>query len=94
MNATGFMIAKEMGFEIRSIKTKLEGSLNPLGYMGKSKDTRAGLGGIKVILDIDASASEETLKQWKEQVSARCPVSDNLFNSTPIEILINRTEVN
>ncbi|MCE1246774.1 MAG: OsmC family protein [Firmicutes bacterium] len=91
-NATGYMVAKEMGFRIHSLESKIEGSLNTLGYTGKDKNTRAGLSSIKLTVDMNSDADSETTEKWLEQVKTRCPVSDNLANITPIEVVIIKQE--
>lgn len=85
LNVVSYMIAREMGFTINSLAIEGEGRLNPDRLFGKETDDRAGYKVIEVQVKIDADADEETLSRWLEQVEARCPVSDNLANSTPVE---------
>ena len=82
----GNMAARELGFELRGINTKIEGSLNPARFAGKSYDDRAGFKDVQVKIKTDTDADEQTLKKWIEMVENRCPVTDNLTNKTPISI--------
>ncbi len=89
LNATGFYIAREMGITIRSIKSRVEGSLDTLGYTGRDNNVRAGLNSITLTLDVDSDEPMDRLQEWMSQVKTRCPVSDNLMNPTPMNIVIN-----
>ena len=86
LNVVGFLVAKEMGFEIRSFEVDIEGELNPAKFMGKSNEPRAGYENIKATMKVDTDADEETLGEWLRVVEERCPVSDNLANATPLSI--------
>ena len=66
INVMGHVIAKEMKFELRGMKIKMCGNLNPQRLFGSSFKERAGYKGIE----------------------DRCPVSDNLTNKTPINLLL------
>ncbi|HCX65264.1 MAG TPA: osmotically inducible protein C [Eubacteriaceae bacterium] len=86
MNVVCHLVAKEMGFTLRSVSIDIEGDLNPMKFMGKSDEDRTGYKIIRVTIDADTDADQETLNQWIKEVEKRCPVSDNLQNPTPIEI--------
>jgi uncharacterized OsmC-like protein len=90
LNVTGHLVAKEMGFTIESMDIRLEGNLDPLVFMGKKTGVRAGFKEIRVWIDMKSDASEEKLHQWAQAVELRCPVSDNLHNSTPLKIAFAR----
>ena len=61
--------------------------MNPARLFGKSYEDRAGYKEITAEMKVDADVDEETLKKWVEAVEDRCPVSDNLGNSTPVRVL-------
>lgn len=86
LNVVGHLIAKEMGFNLKGMEIDLEGDLNPARFMGKSKEERAGYKEVRVVIKADADADAETLKKWLKAVEDRCPVSDNILNSTPVKI--------
>jgi len=54
---------------------------------GKSYEDRAGYKEITAEMKVDTNADEETLKRWVEAVEDRCPVTDNLGNSTPVRVV-------
>lgn len=88
LNVVGHVVAKEMGFEIKSLEIELDGELNPARFMGKSDEERAGYQAINVKMKPETDADEATLKSWIEKVENRCPVSDNLANATPVNITL------
>lgn len=92
LNVTGHIVAKEMGLIIDSLEIKASGDINPDLLFGAVTTDRAGYKGINIDFCIDAQAEQETLDRWLSQVKARCPVSDNLVNATPITIGLNVIE--
>ena len=88
INVMGHIIAKEMEFELRSIKIKMCGTLNPQHLIGASFEERAGYKEINVSIEPDCDAPIEILEEWMVKIKDRCPVSDNLSNKTPINLLL------
>ena len=86
LNVMGHIIAKEMGFTIRSLTIDAAGPLNPGKLLGKQTDDRAGYKNIDVTLNVDADVDQATLDRWLATIEARCPVSDNLMNLTPVAV--------
>lgn len=90
LNVVGHLLAKERGFELRGLEIQAEGPLNPDKLFGKDTFDRAGYKEIKLHVKADTDADQETLDQWLADIEARCPVSDNLGNSTPINASVER----
>ncbi len=88
INVMGHIIAQEMGMELNGMHIDISGSLNPDRLFGKSMDERAGYKQIDVMIKADSSADQETLEIWKQAICERCPVSDNLKNATPIDVIV------
>ncbi|MFW6043793.1 MAG: OsmC family protein [Marinilabiliaceae bacterium] len=86
INVLGHIIAKEQGIELNGLEIEVEGDLDPDKLFGKPTDARAGYQQIRLKVKPEASASREQLDRWIEEVEARCPVNDNLANSTPIKV--------
>ena len=86
LNVVGHIVAKELGFEIKKLKIEVTGNLNPDRLFGVSNNERAGFKAINLNLIPDTDASIETLAKWLEIVEDRCPVKDNLTNSTPVTV--------
>jgi len=68
------------------MELELTGSLNPDRLFGKSFEDRAGYKEIKVVLKPDWTADEATTQKWLDSILDRCPVGDNLKNTTKIVV--------
>lgn len=88
INVMGHVIAKEMDFELRSMKIKMSGNLNPERLFGSSFKERAGFKSIAVSVEPECDVPIEVLEQWLQKIEDRCPVSDNLSQTTPISLLL------
>ena len=88
LNVIGHVVAKEMGFKLDGIQLELDGDLDPLRFLGKSNAERAGYKEIRVNIKPNTDVDKETLDKWLTIIKDRCPVSDNIANSTPVKILL------
>lgn len=88
LNSTGTMVARDMDIEIEELEITIEGGVNYDRYSGNETDARAGLQGIEVTVAIDADADEKTLEEWLADVEDRCPITDNVTNETPLDVVI------
>jgi uncharacterized OsmC-like protein len=86
VNYMTFFIAKELGIPVRSTEIEVEASLDPAKFAGTDRSVRAGYQSIKVNIKVDADATPDQLAKLREEVEARCPVSDNITNATPVSI--------
>lgn len=84
LNVMAHVCAKELGFELKSLKIDLVGNLNPARLFGQSFEERAGYKTIKATLHADCNADSVTLLKWKAAIIDRCPVGDNLKNATEV----------
>jgi len=82
----GNLVAKELGFELKGMQMEIDGELNPARFAGKSYDERAGFQGINIKVKPDTNADSKTLEKWISMIENRCPVSDNLTNTTPLKV--------
>jgi len=89
LNVMGHLVAGEMGLDLKGLKIDVVGELNPAGLFGKETEDRVGYKNIKVTLRPDCDADADVLSEWARKVEARCPVSDNLANPTPLHISLN-----
>ena len=92
LNVMGNLIAKEMAFELRGLDIRIRGELNPARLFGTSDADRAGYKSITVEMIPDCDADAATLEAWLHAVEARCPVSDNVQNSTPVTVLLGSSD--
>lgn len=88
INIMAHVCAKELGFELKGVKIDLVGNLNPGRVLGQSFEERAGYKRIEITVYPDCNADAETLKKWEEAIFNRCPVGDNLRNTTEVVVEI------
>lgn len=88
LNVVGHLVAKEMNINLKGLSFEVNGDLDPAKFMGKETEGRAGFCGIHVTITADTDADQSTLEKWKSSVEQRCPVSDNISNITPVEIVL------
>lgn len=81
----GNIIAKQRRLPVRKIEAHVEGELDTDVLMGKSTAVRPGFSSIKIQVKVDADMTKEEKEAFIHDVDARCPISDNVLNGTPIE---------
>jgi uncharacterized OsmC-like protein len=82
----GRIIARQKRITLRAMEVSVDGDVDMEVLLGKSKANRAGFGGIRVVVKIDADLSPEEKKAFLAELEERCPVSDNLKNATPVSV--------
>lgn len=92
LNYMTFFIAKELGIDVKGTEIEVEASLDPAKFAGTDRSVRAGYQSFNVTIKVDAEASPEELAKLKEEIEARCPVSDNIANATPVNIAISAVQ--
>ena len=88
LNSTGTMVARDMGIRIDDLTVTITGDVDYASYHGEPTDARPGLQELRVDIEVDADADEETLEAWLAAVEERCPVTDNVENETRLTIAI------
>lgn len=83
-----YVAASERKIALRSLTVRVEGDLNPAKFMGKPTEDRAGFQSIRLITNIDADMTLEEKEDFLRAVEARCPVSDNLGGTTPVDVIL------
>ncbi len=84
----GHIIAKQRRLPVRNIEVHIEGELDTDVLMGKNKELRAGFSSIRVSTKFDADLSKEEKESLMREIDARCPISDNILNQTPIQFIV------
>lgn len=90
LNYMTFFIAKELGVEVRSTEIDVEASLDPAKFAGTDRSVRAGYQAIKVTINVDSDATPDQLEALRAEVEARCPISDNIAQATPVNIVLSK----
>lgn len=88
INSTGYMVARDMGFDLESLTVDVEGDVDYAAYKGVETDHRAGFRGIDVDVAVEADADKATLAEWRDRIERRCPVTDNVENETPLSFSV------
>jgi len=84
INAVGKLVAIELGLDLESLEITISGELEFKKAEGIKTRSRAGFRSIEVIVKPTTNAPLGLLKQWIDEVKERCPLRDNLINSTPV----------
>ncbi len=82
----GKIVAGQRQIDLRGMEVEISGDINLDVLRGKEKNERAGFQNITAAVKIDADMSDEEKKEFLEEVDRRCPISDNLINTTPVQI--------
>lgn len=82
----GRIVAMQKRIELRGMDIKVEGPLDTDGLLGKPIDGRIGFEDITITVNVDADMTDEEKEAFIHEVDARCPVSENLLNATPINV--------
>src|SRR5574338_699823 len=83
-----YVVAGELKIELRSLTVGVEGDLNPAKFLGIPTEDRPGFQSIRLVINFDADMTLEEKEDFLRAVEARCPVSDNLANTTPVDIIL------
>lgn len=86
LNYMTFFIAKELGIPVSGTEITVKGVLDPSKFAGTDRTVRAGYQSLEVTIHLQSNASPEQIARLKSEVEARCPVSDNLANPTPVHL--------
>jgi len=82
----GKIVASQRKIELRGMEVEVSGDLNLEVLRGQEKNERAGFTSMVANVKIDADMTDEEKKDFLEEVDRRCPISDNLSHTTPIEV--------
>ena len=82
----GKIVAGQRKIELRGMEVEVSGDLNLEVLRGQEKNERAGFTSMVANVKIDADMTDEEKKDFLEEVDRRCPISDNLSHTTPIEV--------
>ena len=80
-------VAQNRGVQLRSVESKLEGTMDIRGILGMDSEVRNGYDDIKVTFKIDADASKPEIEAIVAQSQKRSAVYDVLTN--PVNVTVN-----
>jgi uncharacterized OsmC-like protein len=86
LNYMTHFIAREMGIAVEKVEITVSASLDPAKFAGTNMEVRAGYQSFDVDIVVKSDASPERIAELCAAVEARCPVSDNIANGTPVNL--------
>lgn len=89
----GSAFAKAQGIDLQDLWVETEGDLDPDGFMLGKEGVRPGFEAVRFTIHIKSNSPEDKLREFKEFMESRCPVSDTLGNGTRVtasELVIER----
>lgn len=86
MNVVIHMVAKERDVQVRALNLTVRGELDTSRLLALHTENRAGFEVIELIADIDSDSSRAELDEVLRLAALRCPISDNLSNTTPVTV--------
>jgi putative redox protein len=87
--AIGRIIANQRKLTVRGIEVSVEGDIDTDGLLGKPLDKRVGFSAITARVKIDSDMSAAEKAQFLHDIDVRCPISENLQNTTPIRVVLS-----
>ena len=79
-------VAQNRGIQLRSVESKVEGTMDIQGILGMDSDVRNGYDDIKVTFNIDADASKKEIEAIVAQSQKRSAVYDAITNPTNVTV--------
>src|SRR5512134_2711503 len=79
-------VAQNRGIQLRSVESKVEGSMDIQGILGIDSEVRNGYDDIKVTFKIDADASRQEIEALVAQSQKRSAVYDVITN--PVNVVV------
>jgi uncharacterized OsmC-like protein len=79
-------VAQNRGIQLRSVESKLEGTMDIRGILGMDSDVRNGYDDIKVTFKIDADAPKKEIEAIVAQSQKRSAVYDVITN--PVNVTV------
>lgn len=89
LNVVVHTVGEERGIDLERVAIDIEGDLDPRKFLGIDEDPRAGYREINARIEVESDADEEALEALAAEVEERCPVGDNIENSTPTDVVID-----
>lgn len=78
--------AAAQGIRLRSVESRLAGTLDLRGMLGLAEGVRCGYEGVEVSFKIEADAPRERVEELLELANTRSPVGDIIANPVPIRV--------
>jgi uncharacterized OsmC-like protein len=81
-------VAQNRGIQLRSVESKVEGTMDIQGILGMDSQVRNGYDDIKITFNIDADASKKEIEAIVAQSQKRSAVYDVITNPTNVTVVV------
>ncbi len=82
------IIATQRRIPLAGIEVTVEGDIDKNFLLGKTTEGRAGFTELRLLVKIDAPLSDEEKVAFIHDVEKRCPVADNIENTTTVKAIL------
>lgn len=86
--AIGRIIAQQRRIDLKGMSVTAEGDIDKDFLLGKTTEGRAGFTEIRSYVAIDANLTMEEKRRFLEDIAARCPIADNIAQSSVIKPVV------
>lgn len=93
LSVVAHITAQEKGIVLDDLQISISGNINPDRFLGKSKKERAGFKKITVDITSNSKIGDKEKTEWINEIIERCPVGDNLKNSSLVNINIKQNKL-
>lgn len=90
INMVGHQVADDLDMDLKSVQIEIKGIINTDKTQGLNVKGRSGFERIELVVKPVTNADLSTLKFWMDEIKERCPIYDNLLNSTPINLVVTK----
>ncbi len=90
INMVGHQVADDLDMDLKSVQIEIKGIINTDKTQGLKVKDRSGFERIELVVKPVTNADLSTLKFWMDEIKERCPIYDNLLNSTPINLVVTK----
>jgi len=85
LSIVGHVVADEMDLNLTNFKLKIEGDLDPRGFMGTA-DVPPGFQDIRVNVELIEGVPEDKIDEFIKRIQVRCPIEDTLKRKIEVKI--------
>lgn len=90
VGSIGRIIAFQEKITLRGMTFVVEADYDPDRLLGRKTEARPGFQEMRLKVNIDADLNDEAKQAFLDKIEQRCPVGDNLINSTKLITLLDK----
>lgn len=90
VGSIGRILAFQEKIELRGMSFEVEADYDPDRLLGRATTARAGFQEMRLKVKIDADLDDAAKQAFLDKIEARCPVGDNLINSTKLVTVLDK----